>query len=441
MSGKNQPPKPSLRTIVKLAPAVLDDPVIVAKRLQERYGHLVKVPPIYPGMDGAVYLATHPDDVQLILQKKCSRFDDFENISASEFDDVMEGSLVGLGEDEEEWRWRRRHLSDSFTKQAVVDQADEIAAKAVSSFDELEGKPVSLLPAMQRLGIRVLTVSIFSEDVARREEDIIEAVSDLRSIFKSRHTTLRGMITKYVPVRRENETLPALRKLRTIAEGIVDRRIAAPDTYDDELTRWIDADDGLSREAAIAEVVGMTVAGYTTVGAGMTWAFYLLAQHPRWQEQIRQEARQSDFFDGGSVDDLEHAHRAWKEALRLYPSLPLFGREAIGPVELSGHQIDEGAKVLLSPYVTQRAPDVWDDPDEFKPDRFREDHHKCAFYPFSKGPKMCIGRNMALVEGTVVLATCFKDYRVRLCRDPDPGLDFAINLQPDADIRAKFVER
>jgi cytochrome P450 len=109
--------------------------------------------------------------------------------------------------------------------------------------------------------------------------------------------------------------------------------------------------------------------------------------------------------------------------MRLYPPPWITARVALRDDEIDGHQIPAGATILLSQYVTQRDPKLWDDPSRFDPDRFLPERsagrHRYAYYPFGGGPRQCIGNAFSIMEAQIILAIWAS--RVRLRRAPGRG--------------------
>jgi cytochrome P450 len=156
--------------------------------------------------------------------------------------------------------------------------------------------------------------------------------------------------------------------------------------------------------------------------------------------------------DGATfLESLPYTRQVWQETLRLYPALPIFGRTVDREVELGDVTLEVGSHVLLSPYVTHRDEEFWDDPERFDPDRFWPERHasrpEFAHFPFSGGRHACLGEAIATTEALVVLATTLATHRVEFADTDEPyeapevGIDSAINLQPDRDVHVRFVPR
>jgi cytochrome P450 len=122
-----------------------------------------------------------------------------------------------------------------------------------------------------------------------------------------------------------------------------------------------------------------------------------------------------------------------RESLRLYPAAWIIPRTAQGRDSIGGVPVEAGATVLVSPYLTHRAEEVWPRPDVFDPQRFAAGHdggrHRYAYLPFGAGAHHCIGSHLFTVEATLVVAAVLSRYRVTLI-GPPPAMQLAATLRP-----------
>jgi cytochrome P450 len=171
----------------------------------------------------------------------------------------------------------------------------------------------------------------------------------------------------------------------------------------------------------------------------------LLAQHRDIYAKLRQEVdaigRTPTFED---LPKLDLSLRVFKEALRLYPPVYMFGRVVSATdVEIGGYLLPKGTVVLVSPYALQRRAHIWPEPDKFDPDRFLPEAEarrpKSAFIPFSAGPRTCIGNYFALMEGPLVLATLLRHADVELAdaRGAEPEASATLRARDGIPMRIK----
>ena len=106
------------------------------------------------------------------------------------------------------------------------------------------------------------------------------------------------------------------------------------------------------------------------------------------------------------------------EALRLYPPAWTIARNVIDDDEVCGYSVPCGSFVLLSPYITQRLGEFWPDPERFDPQRFTaanvRGRHRFAWFPFSAGPRVCIGKQFSMLEGQLILARVISEFLINV---------------------------
>jgi len=132
---------PSLGAIIQLVPDLVSaDPTTIAVRLREKYGYVVRIPPLHPALDGGVYMVTHPDDVQRILQTEPAKFGPLDVPGSQDFGKVVENSIVSLTPDGEggSWTKRMRMVSPEFARRSVEAHAPDLAEQTLTALAEFE---------------------------------------------------------------------------------------------------------------------------------------------------------------------------------------------------------------------------------------------------------------------------------------------------------------
>ena len=163
--------------------------------------------------------------------------------------------------------------------------------------------------------------------------------------------------------------------------------------------------------------------GHETSASALAWTLYLLALYPEWQDKCAEEAAEfgENFSD---LSKLKSTRDVFREALRLYPPVPMMVREATQPESFRNRSIATGAQIVLSPWHLQRHARIWDDPDEFQPERWSSDGSKDAirnaYMPFSAGPRVCTGAGFAMIEGVVLLTRLLQSYRFETVAGQEP---------------------
>jgi cytochrome P450 len=186
------------------------------------------------------------------------------------------------------------------------------------------------------------------------------------------------------------------------------RREAGGDDLPSQLIAARDADGGpdLSDREIRDELLTMFFAGHETSAAALTWALFLLSEHPAVADALRAEIGDNG-VTVGDLDRLPLLGQVVKETLRLYPPAWVFDRSPRHDLTLGGYRLPKGANVLFSPWVVHRDPKRWEAPDEFRPERFQDRvaPPRGAYLPFGDGPRICLGNRFADTEIRLVLAT------------------------------------
>ncbi|HRV96804.1 MAG TPA: cytochrome P450, partial [Anaerolineae bacterium] len=177
----------------------------------------------------------------------------------------------------------------------------------------------------------------------------------------------------------------------------------------------------MSDEELRSQVLTLFLAGHETTATALTWTFTLLSQHPESERKLHEELVAAIGDRLPTVDDLpqmSYGQQVIDESLRIYPPIPMIARMALGDDTLGGYHIPAGTMVVLSPEVTHRHPDYWDNPEGFDPERFEPEAVKArphfAYFPFGGGPRKCIGDNFATLEMRLALPTIVQRVRLEL---------------------------
>jgi cytochrome P450 len=158
----------------------------------------------------------------------------------------------------------------------------------------------------------------------------------------------------------------------------------------------------MSPQLARDEAMAIFLAGHDTTAAALTWSWHLLATHPDVDRRLHRELDEVLGARDPRSDDcpsLAYTGMVLDEALRLFPPVGRIGRRPVGDYRIGGRVIPAGAAVFVSPFVTQRDPRWWPEPDRFDPGRWTDEARsrrpRYAAFPFGAGRRSCIGGHMA----------------------------------------------
>ena len=176
------------------------------------------------------------------------------------------------------------------------------------------------------------------------------------------------------------------------------------------------------------QVVSFLLAGQETTAGTLGFALHYLMQNPGLAERVRVEVRDicgNSPIGYEQVAKLRYTRCVVDESLRLWPTVPGYFRAAREDTELGGRwPVGAGEPIFVLTLGLQRNDD-WPDPLRFDPDRFLPGRPKGPYRPFGIGPRACIGRQFALHEAVVTLASAIRRYDFT----PDPDYTLTVHEQ------------
>lgn len=163
-------------------------------------------------------------------------------------------------------------------------------------------------------------------------------------------------------------------------------------------------------QEVVDHMIFLLMAAHDTSTITLSTMLWAMAAHPEWQQRARQEsdAIDRDHLTWEDLDRLPSIDLLQQEALRYVAPVLIMMRSTVRDTAILGHFVPADTHVMVSPFVTHRDPQVWDDPDRFDPTRFApggeaENQHPYAWIPFGGGVHKCIGLHMAGVQIKAVL--------------------------------------
>ncbi|GBM99130.1 Cytochrome P450 4V2 [Araneus ventricosus] len=208
----------------------------------------------------------------------------------------------------------------------------------------------------------------------------------------------------------------------------------------------------LTEEDIREEVDTFAFEGHDTTSMGISWALYLIGLHRDVQEKVHEELDQI-FGDDTERDvntddlkDMKYLDRVLKESQRLYPSVPIIGRQTSEDTTICGFPVPKGWTCGVVVYELHRDENVFPNPEKFDPDRFLPEQtlnrHPYAYIPFSAGPRNCIGQRFAQMEEKVIVSTILRHYTIESLdpRDKIPPASELI-LRSAIPIRIRIMPR
>ncbi|HYJ22409.1 MAG TPA: cytochrome P450 [Solirubrobacterales bacterium] len=391
------------------------DPIKVLERGRDRYGDTftLRLP-----HEGTWVVTSDPDDIKRIFTAAPSE------ALAGEANRILLpilGPSSVLLLDGEAHIAQRRLLLPRFHGERMVGYGDlmgELAAVEAASWPV--GVTFTARPRMQALTFEIIMRAVFGVEGGARQQELrellrtlLERISDPRSFGA---VILLGpeRIQRFAFARRGMERVD-----RLLFEEIAARR------RDSELEERVDIlsllvqathPDGapMSDPEIRDEVMTLLVAGHETTATALSWALERLARHPEIADRLALEiaAGEDTYLDA-----------VVKEVLRLRPVIALVLRRLVEPMEIGGRVLPAGVKVVPCIHLLHRRPEIYADPERFRPERFLE--HPAGTYtwiPFGGGVRRCLGAAFAEFEMRAVLREIVFKWRIEAGRSTSEPL-------------------
>ncbi len=400
-----------------------------------------------------VYFINHPDLIRRVLQ------DNHHNYSKDTIQYNTLATITGRGlltSDGEEWLRHRRMEQPAFARSRLA-RLDQVIAPALDAMLERwkrhpADEVLDIDREMMAVTLEIVGQALFSIDLRRDAPRLTQAVLTALDhvIYRAQNPFAPP---DWVPLPRNLSFRKALSQLDQAVYEILENRRRSSEQRDDLLGMLIEARDEESGGAVLTdrqirdEIITLLIAGHETVASALTWSWYLLAQHNEIWEQMRDEVSRLSADRPPCYTDLERlpfTAAVFSEALRLYPPAWLITRKALGEDELGGQKIPAGSLIVISPYVIHRHPQFWEDAEVFLPQRFLNGRERAipryAYIPFGGGPRLCIGNNFAMIEGSLILAGVTQRYRLELAAERPVRVDPLVTLRPHHGLPMRLRE-
>ncbi len=384
-------------------------------------------------------LFTRPEAIRYVLIENARNF-----INRPVFESLR--LLLGdglLSIDGEFHRQQRRMVQPAFHKQRVEGYRDTMVACTERMLEEwTPGSERDMAHEMMRVTMHIVAKALFNVDLASQSEAIGQAFFDA-SEYTRRSRAPFKLFRLNLPFTKYGKYVRARTYLNnTMAAFIAEHRARGEDTGDviSMLLKAQDEDGSAMPDQQVRdETLTLLAAGHATTANTLSWTFYLLSEHPTIRAKLLDELQRVLGGRPPMVDDLAqlpYLDMVVKEAMRLYPPAWMQPRYTVDDFEYGGYRIKRGTIILMSQWVTHRLPDLWPDPDQFKPERFDPEagqkYHPQAYFPFGAGSRICIGMPFANLEARILLATILQRYVPKLT----PG--FPVVPQPMVTLFPKF---
>ncbi|MBT8493360.1 MAG: cytochrome P450 [Deltaproteobacteria bacterium] len=330
---------------------------------------------------------------------------------------VVVGKQSMITSDGDDWARRRGAVQTAFSRRRlngwipmIIDQADA----AVEALPTEGSHQVDLYRVGRGAILEIVVRAFFGASMA----DKAKAMGDL---MQRPQDYLELPAWKQVPHPFPIGKRGRVRADRRAFDDMVRKAMAAirdsPSHDPDDVLEVLVHDKSLSEQEILDQVNTLVGAGFDTTAASLAWMLWCCGLAPDVWEALRAEADvvlgapgEERVFDHTTLNRLEVAGRVVKETLRLHPAGVVSPREAARDLDIAGYTLTKGTLILWSAHLAGRDPDIWDDPLQFRPDRFidmTDDQRAAAdaaWIPFGGGRRNCVGFALAQMELTLLIA-------------------------------------
>ncbi|HWX88475.1 MAG TPA: cytochrome P450 [Solirubrobacteraceae bacterium] len=346
----------------------------------------------------------------------------------SHFRDLI--ALLGDGlltTDDPYHRRARQIMLPAFHRERIATSIDVMAEETERALEQWRPEArIDLYAWTRRLATRVAMKALFGIDPdgpAAREIDAAAMFEQALAFYASGYEFrfIRGPRT---PWARLQEASKALNRL---LYGQISRQRATGERGEDVLSLLLDAKDeggeSLADEQVRDEMMTLLFAGHDTTTSTVAFMFYELARQPHLADAL--VAEQGELLRDGKPNaeqlmsgELAQLEMTLDETLRKYPPAWIGPRKSVEAFEFEGHTVPANSYVNYSSWASHHLPDVWADPEAFRPERFAPEAKariaKGAYIPFGGGSRTCIGMRFGQLEVRTIATLIASRFRLEL---------------------------
>ena len=402
--------------------ALRQDPVPFITNLAHTYGDIVRLP--FEERD--IYLLNHPDFIRKIFLGGSDTFAKRKDAATEKsYLDEISGMIPLF----------QSNLIPAYAP-TIIEAAVKTDARWQTMYQQQKLLLVDIYKEMMHVTVPIVCKTLFQGDIEDESADIVDALLTMDMGYG--FDTVAAILGDTVPPI-EGSMTPEMQEarsylLRSIMQRLLDAYRAAPQESESFFSALLKLQ---LRDEQIANIALKTFcAMHEVTVTTLSWTWYLLSQYPDAEVQLHNELEtvlkgtNPTFAD---LDNLPYTQMILNETRRLYPTVWLIGRFVRRDVSFNGYLVPANSIVLASQKVIHCDARYFPNPDRFDPLRWTPEavaaRPELSFFPFSAGPRKCLGRVFAWTEDTLILATLAQHWQARLVPDqvlePHPQKSFA----------------
>ncbi|MDA9008877.1 cytochrome P450 [Alphaproteobacteria bacterium] len=392
-----------------------------------------------------IFHINDPDITEQVLQDKAGRFIR-SRIQADSVDTILGKGLLAV--DGDEWKEQRRILAPVFQPHQVAAFEDEMRKSTQSLItkwtDKPPKRPIDIIKPTSQLTLDFIANALFG-GLSEDNHNLLSNKTD-QGLKRMPWLTAAQLINPFKSINRRISEITFRRQislLDQLAEDFVDRYRRDPKQLENSLLARVveaqEAEGGSTDKAFIRDQTAtFLLAGHETTGKALAFTLYCLsvdkARRAKLVDELDSEGENSLYLD-----------YVIKEALRLYPPAVIISRDTTEEMTLGDRDVPKGSTVMISPWLSQRNTQLWEQSDKFWPERWENEvlkgSRRYSYLPFGGGPRVCIGMGLALTEMKIMLAALLQNFTFDHMEDRPVEPEVAVTLGSKTGIWMEITQR
>jgi len=384
------------------------------------------------------YLFNHPDAVKEILLTKASSFK--KGMAVQNVQKIIGNNLLTLeGKDHAQ---KRKILSKVFSKTYISDFEDVITSHINQKISQMPSEgTLELKSFCSEISMELISLMLFGTPVSKEVQAIEKTIHNGLSLIYMMNIPGNKFFMK-LPLPFIQKFKQSQKELYLIIEQLLNSRQARSSRTYSTIDLLIEA--GCNQEEIIEHLIVLFIAGQETTSSALVWLLYSTLTNempPEFLLEIRKADSENKKYQ--DILDYPHIQACILETLRLYPSIWNIGRQAIEDIEIAGYQFKKDDYIAISPFVMQRSPKFFKNPNAFDIKRWIVKDciitpQKFTYFPFSYGTRNCIGKTLSEVEIFCAIKKIFNSIEFTLKDNKKITISAKMTMAPKQEIWVDF---
>ena len=422
-----------------------DNPMRTLMQMADRYGSVI---PVNMGTERVVLL-TEPEHFKHVLVSNADNYlKYFDGLRP-----IFGKSMITV--DGKLWQKIRAPQQPAFHPDMFAEYIPYFLAAIKAKLEQWRtlartGETIEMVEQTWTLAADMICKALFDRDMPFNPHFVFKCVKTYTDVMNHKSIRLKKVAGEEFEITEEDAA-----KAVEVWGGVPDVVMAADPREERERTLFTmlqaaEADPTFpefDHQQAVDEMKQYLWAGTETTALTLAWALYLTARHPEAAERIRTEG-EATYGDreptAADYSALAYTRAVIQETMRLYP--PIWGliRVAASADVIDGKSIKPGDRIVMFAYGAHHNPKFWEDPEEFRPERWLGDavkkRVKYSYLPFGAGKRSCIGGAMSQVENSLALSILLRRFRPEYVGKEPPGINATVTLTPKGGLKFRIRE-